>query len=179
VDAVQQDVRMNHIATGMSGMVDPFGMPPGSLARLAAEELAAQLATPLPGNGEALQELQPTFPGVKVEALQEQSAFPAFDLTAEYGSAANPIVPTQAGPHQRCVVVPQPGGGPFHNKIGPTTYAGSIIPGVVQNSLLTAANPEVTAQAAASLTAVASTLESIRALPPGTEAAALVFPYVL
>ena len=29
----QQDVRMNHIETGMSGMVDPFVLPPGSGVR--------------------------------------------------------------------------------------------------------------------------------------------------
>ena len=155
-DAVQQDVRMNHIATGMSGMVDPFVLPPGSLARLAAEELAGQLATPLPGNGEALQELQPAYLGVKVEALQEQPAFPAFDSTAEYGSAANPIVPTQAGPHRRCVVVPQPGGGPLHNKIGPSTYAGGTIPGIDQLP---------------SHAAVASTIDSMLGIPGGEAAA--------
>jgi hypothetical protein len=27
----------------------------------------------------------------------------------------------EAGP-RRCIVVPQPGGGPFHNKIGPSTF---------------------------------------------------------
>ena len=33
----QQTVRMNHIATGMSGMVDPPVLTPGSLARMAAQ----------------------------------------------------------------------------------------------------------------------------------------------
>ena len=37
----------------------------GSLARLAAEALAQPFATPLPGNGEALQELQSVFHGVE------------------------------------------------------------------------------------------------------------------
>ena len=27
----------------------------------------------------------------------------------------------------RCVVVPQPGGGPFHGKLGPTTYRGPSV----------------------------------------------------
>ena len=61
----QQTVRMNHIATGMSGMVDPPVLTPGSLARIAAEALARQFETPLPGNGEAFQEYQPDFQGVE------------------------------------------------------------------------------------------------------------------
>ena len=117
-------------------------------------------ATPLPGNGEALQELlQPVFPGV--EALQEQPAFPgvessaanpAVDSTALCGSAANPISTEAEASPRRCVMVPQPGGGPLHDKIGPSTYAGGIIPGVAQLP---------------THVAVASTINSMLGIPGG------------
>ena len=58
----------------------------------------------------------------------------------------------QAGPHRRCVMVPQPGGGPLHDKIGPSTYAGGTIPGVDQLP---------------SHVAVASTIDSLLGIPGG------------
>ena len=82
----QQTVRMNHIATGMSGMVDPPVLPPGSLARMAAEALARQFATPLPGNGEALQEFSPTSRGSR--------RAPPFCPTPLPHPSAPPLCPT-------------------------------------------------------------------------------------
>ena len=40
--------------------------------------------------------------------------------------AGNGVVPMEAPPG-RCVVVPQLGGGPFHGKLGPTTYRGPSV----------------------------------------------------
>ena len=88
-----------------------------------------------PSEAAAFQGVETAPPGVEAAAPGIKAAPPGIEA-APYGSAANPIM-TVTSP-TRCVLVPQPGGGPFHNKIGPTTYAGSIIPGVVMNPLLTA-----------------------------------------
>ena len=39
----------------------------------------------------------------------------------------NGVVPTEAPP-RRWLMVPQPGGGPLRGKVGPTTYAGGMLP---------------------------------------------------
>jgi hypothetical protein len=91
----QQTVRMNHIATGMSGMVDPPVLTPGSLARIAAEALARQFETPLPGNGEAFQEYQPDFQGVEAcPTLLPHPSAPPFRPTPLPHPSAPPLCPT-------------------------------------------------------------------------------------